>query len=268
MSKLFKTLMLSVAMSLVTLTTSMGKTLSQQVLNLTPTPSHSGANLIQSDLLAQSPPQIPNLSDQQRLQVEQEVNRLQNYFGRPTFFEQGRSQLEQEINRLQTAQPAPLLTVQPSLQPWQSFIFKSEGFAVAMPSGAVTEETKTVKMANDPLNFQMLTTLSPVSRFVVAYSEPLQPTQLEDPQAALRIARNAIADTAKFQLTEDQPISLDNYPGREFSLKSADETIKMRVFLIQQRLYALGVSQQNSKQSPEEITTFFNSFRLLNNVSL
>jgi hypothetical protein len=185
-------------------------------------------------------------------------------FDRPDFFEQGDEQFEQEIERFERQAPEPALSIEGEEQSWQHFVSQEGGFSVWAPRGTITAETKTLETEVGTIEFQVLATNPQSSRFVVAYSEEeLTAAQLENPETILAGLRERIVNNTAFELIDEQPITYDEYPGRQLRLQDSEETITFRVYLIDERLYILGASQPEPGELSQAASAFFNSFESL-----
>ncbi len=202
----------------------------------------------------------------------------QGRFDRPTFFQEGQQQLNQEIQRLQSQtddsapplaieQPNSLLTIDKGQLRWQKYFFRAGGFSVWLPQGLQSQETVDLTTDQGKLSFQVFATQPPNWRFIAAYSSLISSTKITPDQLLLAVQQGIINKT---QFTLEKAENLPNlpYPARQFILKNQDEAITFRLFWIGRHLYVLAVGQQspdNSAQnnSSQNITSFFNSFRLL-----
>lgn len=184
---------------------------------------------------------------------------------RPDFFEQGQQQFDEEIRQLQkpSTQNSPLLTIEDNSQKWQPLLIKAGGFSIWAPVGVLSQEVKTFSLPQGTLHFQVLAIQSGPSRFVAAFSRSLTPSELQEPDILLTRVGDAIKKDSPFQVKRDTTFSLNGYPGRELTLHQGNETIILRLSLINQRLYVLGVSQSGSVTLSPAAITFFNSFHLL-----
>lgn len=191
------------------------------------------------------------------------ISRAQRLYERPDFFEQGREQFDQEIQRFQQQEPKPTLSVETATLKWQPVISKAGGFAVWMPLGTMTTETRTLKTKLHTLNFQVTASNLPSSRFVAAYANHPGSESMKNSEAILEATKAAIVNKTGFKVKSDRPLSLNAYPGRELTLQNANETIIFRIYLGRQRLYILASSQQDNESLSQEVTTFLNSFQLL-----
>ncbi len=192
---------------------------------------------------------------------------MANPFGRPDFFERGRRDFEQEIRRFEQGGTVttPSITVDEAALPWSRVVIDEAGFTAMMPSGAITQEVETVEFPKGNVNFDIIATHPPSSRFVIAYSEEVTKETFANAQEVLQRALDYIIDNeVGFSKIADNDITFENYPGKDFKLQNKDETIAFRLLLVRQRLYVLGVSQQNDAISTKSIDTFFDSFGLIN----
>lgn len=191
---------------------------------------------------------------------------------RPDFFEEGSFQFEQEIQRLEQQQTNPILTVEDDLQQWQPLILRQAGISVWLPQGVASQETKTLETNNGTLSFSVVTVTSGGSRFVTAYSDPLMEADLANSDTLFASVRDAVVENTAFELESDRPLDSDSLTtpievGRELTLSDGDETITFRLYLANQRLYVLGVSQPDVSDSETELSEaallFFDSLQFL-----
>lgn len=186
------------------------------------------------------------------------------------FFEQGNQQLEEEIEKLQDSQQQPTepsLTVSSGTYQWSRAIIREADCAVWIPQGTLTKEEINLETATGDIKFQVMSSYPDESRFLVAYSEELNPQQLVNPQELLNRMRDRIATiqgkTTLFTMSDERDFTWSNSPAKDFVLKSEEQTITVRLILIKQRLYVLGVSQENNMIVGDAVTAFFQSFQLL-----
>jgi hypothetical protein len=197
----------------------------------------------------------------------------QGRLDRPSFFQDGQQLMNQEIQRLQQQQqqqssqplehPSQLFTINEGQLQWQKFIFREGGFSVWMPEAIQSQESLALDTRVGTLNFEVFATHPQKFRFVAAYSDNLNPTQLSDPDALLGAVRDGIVAKTQFQLTGDRSISFAQYPGKQLSMQNGDEAITFQVFLVNQRVYVLAADQKEIEGLSTDVANFFNSFRLL-----
>lgn len=179
------------------------------------------------------------------------------------FFEQGQEQFDREITRLQQQPPDPVLTVDAATGRWQPILSKAGNFSIWMPPGTLSEETRTIDTAIGPLTFQVIASNSSNTRSVVAYSNLPQSTATKAPDQILSAVGDRLKSRTNYPLVSDRSISLKSYPGQELTFKGANETITIRYYLVQNRLYLIGTKYSGSTTS-NMASTFLNSFQLMN----
>lgn len=71
------------------------------------------------------------------------------------------------------------------------------------------------------------------------------------------------------RLLNDQPLSIDGYPGRELEIEKADQSgrvrgvVRVRIYLVNQRMYYLQVVSSPELVHSPEAERFLNSFKRL-----
>ena len=191
---------------------------------------------------------------------------LAGLFDRPDFFERGDKEFEREIRQFERGQAVPdsSITIDEANEnglSWSRLVVRSGGFTIVIPQGTISEETKIVETPQEKIEFKIVASHPPSSRFVAAYSEKLDPKKTSDPDSLLARARDRIIENnAGFTTNTDIDLTFDNYPGKEFTLENESERITFRLLLIEQRLYVLAVSQQKDLISAESVAIFFDSF--------
>ena len=185
---------------------------------------------------------------------------------RPDFFERGQDQLEQEIDRLQQQQPdsIPVLDVDVDMLQWSAVVLREGETVVWMPQGITSHETQTVESVDGNIDFNVIATSSALGRFVVAFSGADVSFADADPNDLLnRVQNRIVGDQTGFGAVGAQSITVNNTPGREFTLQNDDEVIFFRVLLVDGQLYVMAVNQPKGEENEEAIATFFESFQSL-----
>lgn len=195
---------------------------------------------------------------------------------RPTFFNDGQILMEQEIQRLQQQQtnveinqqqiehPSQLLTINDGKLIWEKYIFRDGGFSVWMPQGIQSQETVTLETQAGNIDFQVVAIQPKSLRFVAAYSENQNLSQLGNSEQILASIRDGIITKTNFNLVQEKPINFQSYNGILLEMENINdkEDITFQIYLINQKIYVLAVSNK-SNDYEKDITNFFNSFRLL-----
>lgn len=177
----------------------------------------------------------------------------------PTFFEEGDRQLERAIEQLQRSQPAPVLTIDASLQQWQPISSRAGGFSVWAPIGVLSDATETIALDSQPLGFRVLAIQTAMGKFVVAYADApaIETDRLFDS------VTQALIDRTSFAVKTAQPIAVDGAVGRSLTLTGRDGAISAYLLRGNDRLYLVGVRQTNGSTATEAVDRFLKSFRLV-----
>ncbi|NEO85749.1 MAG: hypothetical protein F6J87_16080 [Spirulina sp. SIO3F2] len=181
------------------------------------------------------------------------------------FFDRGRDILESEIDRLENAPPEIDLDVpdgQAAETPnWHQLVAEGAQFAVAVPGPPQTYDEVAIDTPEGLLNFVGWLANYGQSQFIVAYSE--YPTSTPRPADRLTALRDRMVEDTGWTITEDASNPFGVYPGRKFILFNEAQMIAYRFYLVEQRLYILGVLQPPELDLATESAAFFNSFQLL-----
>jgi hypothetical protein len=153
------------------------------------------------------------------------------------------------------------LTIDTGVLRWQKSIFRSAGFSVWMPEGIQSQEIVTLTTPLGAIMFDVFATHPANSRFIAAYSEQSFPTT--DNQSLLKTIRDGIINKTQFQLIQENAIAVQGNQGIQFTLNGNNELITFQVMVINQKVYVLGAGQNNVESVSQDVTNFFNSFRLL-----
>ncbi|PPT09190.1 hypothetical protein CKA32_001999 [Geitlerinema sp. FC II] len=182
---------------------------------------------------------------------------------RPNFFERGYDQFEEEIRQMdrQQSNPSPL-TVSGENLSWQRVVLREGGFSIWLPQGTVVQETETVETSAGTVEFEILATQLEFSRYVAAYSEPFDFSQLGSEAEVLEKVRDRLVEReSNFEMTSDRNTSVGGLAVKDLRFENEEETISFRLILDGDRLYLLAVSQLNDVASMEAIAAFFQSFQ-------
>jgi hypothetical protein len=183
---------------------------------------------------------------------------------RNDFFRQGDRQLELEIQRIQEQRSeTPLLTIQGSDQTWQAILFQEAGFSVWLPSGIFRQEMVEINTDAGMLTFPVLASHLEKSHFLASYSQPIAETNLTESETLFNQIRDGIIRQTNSELVGETSLNLETGFGRELILKNPESELKLRLYLINQRFYVLGVGSEPNEASTEAIATFFESFKLI-----
>lgn len=178
-----------------------------------------------------------------------------------SFFESGR--LRSEDRLLLQRRRNNNIPVSGQSNSWQFIIFKAGGVSFWMPPGVITEETVSLDTSVGKIRFRTLASNTDDRRYVAAYADSLTEAQIKNPKVLLNAIREKVAPAKQFKFTQQDAIKLNNYPGRELKFEDADERIVIRVYLVENRVYALGIRYPKAKPQPRQTNAFLNALELL-----
>lgn len=185
-------------------------------------------------------------------------------FDRPDFFEKGYEQFEEEVRRFERGESVPNPNLNTESLPWSRIINQTSGFTLKVPPGNITQETEIVEASEGDIQFDIIASHPSASRYVIAYSEEVNPERFQDSNTVLTKATNSIAENnVGLEKITEKDITFASHPRKEFQLKNQDEVIFFRLILVEKRLYVLAINQQNNIISEELVEQFFNSFELI-----
>jgi hypothetical protein len=193
---------------------------------------------------------------------------------RPTFFEDGQLYMEKEIRRIQdqvnkpaqnqddVEHPSQLLTIDDGKLKWQKYISRDGGFSIWIPQAIQSEETVILNTKKGDIEFEVLATHPQSLRFISAYSKGNNLSKLGDTQTILNLVKDGLIIKTNFDLIKEEPITYQSYIGKSLTMKKDQEIINFHVYFINNKIYVLAVNRKTDAYS-EEITSFFDSFRIL-----
>ncbi len=149
-------------------------------------------------------------------------------------------------------------------------VFTSDAgkFSVAI-SGGFTQNVQSVDtMAGKIDQHTFLSTIGKIT-YMVAYSDYPQDVVKKDPQKVLDLAESGAVTNVNGVLLKSTKITLDNNPGYEMLIESADQnnqkmTTKIHMFLVGVRLYQVLAIANTGDADFTVIDPFLQSFKVTN----
>jgi hypothetical protein len=178
-----------------------------------------------------------------------------------SFFETGR--LRSEDRLLFQNPPNNVIPVREKSNSWQLIVFKAGSCSFWMPPGVLTEEKVVLETTVGLLSFRTLASNSEEGRYVVGYAESLTDEQAKNPQVLLEAISQKAAPPEEFKLKDKRSVTLDAHPGQELTFEGVDESITIRVYLVEQRVYAIGVRHRKDELELRKTRAFLNALQLL-----
>ncbi|BFM38746.1 hypothetical protein [Synechocystis sp. LKSZ1] len=180
---------------------------------------------------------------------------------RQSFFETGR--LRSDDTLWFRSPPDGIIPTRERSNAWQLVVFRQGGVSFWMPPGVLSREDVALTTSLGDLNFQTLDSSQADRRYVAGYAPNLTPQQVKNPLILLDALQQKVAPSDQFKLTNNRRVNLDQYPGRELTFRSAEETIIFRAYLVQDRAYVIGIRFTGSDQQERASRAFLNGLQLL-----
>ena len=146
---------------------------------------------------------------------------------------------------------------------WQEFTEEGR-FSVTVPRALIKTMQKEETQIGE-IDIHMFTTEYAGIEYGVGYND-YPPDLIGDPQLRLDGARDGILANVNGKLLSEQPISIDDHPGRELTVEATENSrtiiAKVRIYLVENTLYqVLAVAPKDLSSSPD-IAKFMDSFKL------
>jgi hypothetical protein len=179
-----------------------------------------------------------------------------------SFFEEGRLRSE---NRLQFNRPShPAISIDPKGRSWQLVVFREGNCSFWMPPGVLSQETLILDTQAEQLSFRTLSSSSNQGRYMAAYAPNLTKAQRNSPELIFNAIKDKITSANQFRLKQENVLKLSKYPGKEFLFENKNQAIAVRTYLIEGKVYTLGVQYPKTNAPTQAVNGFLSSFELLN----
>lgn len=179
---------------------------------------------------------------------------------RQSFFETGRPRSEDTLRFRQP--PSGVPPVRDNSRSWQFIVFKDGQVSFWMPPGILTNDSVTLNSREGDITFQTLVATDGDYRYIAAYAPELTPEQVANPKAILEAVRDRVAPKEQFTFQGDRAIKLDDHPGIQLTFTSPDTMIVFRTYLVENRVYGLGVVQPKNAPRERAARSFLNALEL------
>ena len=157
-----------------------------------------------------------------------------------------------------------LLSSPPAPAVWQEFSSAEGNFAVLMP-GSPSYKKQSSSTAVGPIDMHLFSLdLAKDAVYMVMFSDYPDVVAQAPADKVLDGGRDGALANTKGKLIGEQSISLDGFPGREFTIEIPGKgMMKLRAFLVRQRLYQVMAVGTNERIDQEDTGKYLTSFRLL-----
>lgn len=148
--------------------------------------------------------------------------------------------------------------------------FKSDagGFSVNVPGGTMQETSQNVPTAAGNIKITLYQTTAGNNAYLAGFSDfPDAITKQNNPDTLLDGARQGAVTNANGTVVSDNKITFENNPGRETVIDGKaptgqEATIKVRYYLINNRLYQVMAVTPRGQINSAGIDDFLQSFKL------
>ena len=152
---------------------------------------------------------------------------------------------------------------------WKEFRSKEGGFEVLTPvTPAYRKQSSNTPAGTFDVHF-FAASATPHT-YVISYLDfPEAQINESGPAAVLEANRDSFVQGVRGKLAEDQKVSLDRHPGREFRVErpgdgqAAGREYRVRQYLVRNRLYQVIAVSPKADSAPPELARFLDSFKLL-----
>ena len=180
-----------------------------------------------------------------------------------SFFESGRLTSEDRLSFQNP--PDGVIPLRNQSNSWQFIVFRQGGVSFWMPPGILTEDEVLLATTLGDISFRSLASHRDNQEYIAAYAEGLTDEQIENIDVLLEAIKEEIPPGKGFQLTQQRAIFLDKNVGKELTFSNQEEIITLRLYLVKNRLYALGVRYPKSLTDTRSSRSFLNGLELLYN---
>lgn len=159
----------------------------------------------------------------------------------------------------QAAQPtAPAAATQ-----FQTIGSPEENFTAKMPGAPQVTRNKATIPAGEVTTSAWASNVDGVVYSLLAYDYPEKLVASNHPEAFLNQSRNDLVSQLKAVVKSEEPVVLDGYPGKAFTLSSDSGEVRARAFLVGTRVYTLFALYNPSVGAPAA-DEFLKSLTLIN----
>jgi outer membrane lipoprotein-sorting protein len=147
---------------------------------------------------------------------------------------------------------------------WTEFRSEEGRFSVSMPQKPVSQAS-TFETPQGRFEQHVFTATHGRLVCTVAYTDiPKQLLVANNVDGFFDSTRDGFIKEVGGKLASENPLSLDGYPGREIKVHVFSGELRLRLFLVGNRLYLLSVTtvEKVSESDAETFNTFFGSFKL------
>lgn len=141
------------------------------------------------------------------------------------------------------------------------YLLKEEQFSVSFPFEP-TREVQDIETEGAG-TVQMITYIyeDEYTAWMLAYSE--YPEDFIKENGMIENAKNGFVQSLSLEIVNEWDVSLDVYHGVYFQAENEESYCVVKDYIVNNRLYQIGILQKDDYPSPEVIDQFINSFNLV-----
>lgn len=149
---------------------------------------------------------------------------------------------------------------------WTTFDSPEGRFSILTPSKP-TVEVKEIDSAVGKLTMYAYSSSNEIGYFMISFGDyPNAPTDAAQALKVLEGVRSGVVKGLQGELTSDDSVAFDGYPGREFKAKRVVENseviFRWKIVLVGRRLYQVAAATTPGQAESPELAKFFSSFQL------
>lgn len=150
---------------------------------------------------------------------------------------------------------------------WKEFSSAEGGFSALFPS-TPAEHSQKINTQAGAIELHLIGAEQSGREYMVAYNDyPQTLIETSHPGKVLDGARDGAVGNLRGRLLKETQISLEQYPGRELTIRVPDggRLMQTRIYIVKNRLYQVGVVTSEEAAGSKETGKFLDSFKLLKN---
>ena len=177
-----------------------------------------------------------------------------------SFMESGTLQSESRFRI--TAPSDPTIRINRDNPGWQFFAFRNGNVSLWIPPGRLTQETLVLQTAAGAISTQALIADNKDGRYIAAYASDLSPAQ-SNASILYDAIKQRVSSRNNMVLQSEKPVTVNNFSGQEVRFTNADQIVVLRMYLVGNRFYVMGVQALSANFNSQAATGFLNSLQQL-----
>jgi len=143
---------------------------------------------------------------------------------------------------------------------WASFTSEAGRFSVLMPE-IPKEKAETTQSEHGPYTTHLFVVRDEVSVYLIGWVD-YDPKFNFNRQSEIEANRDNFVKGLNATLVTSRALTIDGYPGLEFTAETVDKIFKSRVLLVGRRPYQIVIGTLKGVDDSDSLNRFFNSFKV------